>query len=64
LYCVPKKVGKKAAQKVARKAARKAAKKLAKIQAKKAHCHIHNPHANHQKKNFLKHIPEPVLLLS
>jgi len=21
-------------------------------------------HANHQKKNFLKHIPEPVLLLS
>ncbi len=30
----------------------------------KAHCHVHNTHAYHQKKNFLKHNPEPVLLLS
>jgi len=40
-------------------------KKGSKKHAKKAHCHLHNTHANRQKKkNFLKHIPEPVLLLS
>jgi len=48
--------------KAAKKATKKAAKKLAKKPPKKAHCHIHYTHAN-QKKNFLKHIPEPVLLL-
>jgi len=51
-------------QKVGKKVARKAVKKLAKKYAKKAHCHIYNTHANHQEKNFLKHIPEPILLLS
>jgi len=73
LYCILKKAGpknlakraaKKSAKKAAKKATRKAAKKLAKKHTKKAHCLIHNTHANHQKKNFLKHIPEPVLLLS
>jgi len=75
LYCILKKstqkVGKKAAkrqQKSGKKAAKrqqkKMAKNLAKKYTKKAHCHLHNTHANHQKKNFLKHILEPVLLLS
>jgi hypothetical protein len=38
-------------------------KKETKKHTKNAHCHIHNTHAD-QKKNFLEHMPEPVLLLS
>ncbi len=48
---------------MAQKGGKIGSKKVGKKRAKKAHCHIHNTHAN-QKKNFLKHIPEPVLLLS
>jgi len=64
LYCVLKKARQKAGpkrrqkggNKGSKKVARKAAKELAKKHTKKAHCHIQNIHANHQKKNFLKHI--------
>jgi len=49
---------------VAKRQQKKMAKKLAKKYTKKAHCHLNNTHANHQKKNFLKHILEPVMLLS
>jgi len=51
-------------QKVGKKRRQKGSKKDGKKYTKKAHCHLHNTHANHQKKNFLKHILEPVMLLS
>jgi len=52
------------AKKGSKKAAKKDGKKVGKKYTKKAHCHLHNRHANLQKKNFLKHILEPVMLLS
>jgi len=61
---VGKKGGKKGSKKAAKRQQKKTAKKLAKKYTKKAHCHLHNEHATHQKKNFLKHILEPVMLLS
>jgi len=55
------KVGKKRRQKGSKKRWQKSWQKK---YTKKAHCHLHYTHANHQKKNFLKHILEPVMLLS
>jgi len=73
LYCLLKKAGKKSRQKRQhkrrqkrqQKSGKKGSKKVGKKMPKKhTTLRIHNTHANHQKKNFSKHIPEPVLLLS
>jgi len=64
LYCILKKSTsfilrtQKVGKKGDKKAAKKDGKKVGKKYTKKAHCHLHNTHANHQKK-----LLEPVLLL-
>jgi len=59
----PKKLAKRW-QKGGKKSFEKGGKKVVKKTRQKTHCHLQNTHAIHQKKNFLKHIPEFVLLPS